>query len=282
MAKCMSCSYKDVPTKERKTLFNEFCANAVEERKKVEVEAHDRASEQLRELFAELLAVMPLQFRLFREGRSLDEVEMEVEAEEALRAGLLAQDADGGGSWEGEENGEELPPVGESSVAQEGEAAVQPAGAGAETAGEEPVACPLEEDGQSFVDAVRAADLEMRRGGLFTADTTLQDVGQLVGGDERWKNCPEDIKVSAFDEVLAPVIAERAAEDKALRARFRPRMHAWLARSNVSLGATWEVMRSMRRGRLAQLPDWLAKALFEEYLDELSAKEVCPGCRHLC
>ena len=102
-----------MPAKERKALFNTFCANAVEERRKVEAEQAERSSAQLRELFVELLGVTPLQFRLFREGKGLEEVEKEVEAEEALRSAMLEGGSVGGskeeekGGWLGGEEGVE-------------------------------------------------------------------------------------------------------------------------------------------------------------------------------
>lgn len=61
-------------SKERKGLFNSFCANVVEETCKTEERARTAATKGLRDLFAELLNVTPLQFRLFREGKELEEV----------------------------------------------------------------------------------------------------------------------------------------------------------------------------------------------------------------
>ena len=63
-----------------------------------------------------------------------------------------------------------------------------------------------------------------------------------------------------------PVAKERAAEEEALKTRFRPRMHAWLARRGTEAAATWEEVGSTREGRLAHLPEWLAKGLFDEYI----------------
>ena len=235
-----------MPAKERKALFNTFCANAVEEHKAVEAEAQARGAEALRALFTELLAVTPLQFRLFREGRTAAEVELEVQAEAALRTAALV----GARDWEGEEDGEEI----------EGASAAEAAGDG---------------DGKSFVAAIQTADLEMRPGGLFTASTQLADLAALLADDERWSGCPEETRGAVFAEVIGPVIAERAAEEAALQQRFRDRFHGWLRRQALPADAQWATVAAARRGRLAVLPDRIAMLLFDEFMADMRLQSVC-------
>ena len=308
-------------------------------------EAAERSAQDLRTLFVELLGVTPLQFRLFQQGRTLDEVEAEVAAEEALRAVALdddpvrnagvaagadadAQDGanapgadaamvgqdqssgDANGMQEAAEDGAErganaaagAEPKAPAEEMEEREEAGQPPSGNApaqpapkeDGSAADPDAAPADgsaapasydqvsaaehaleaEDAAGFAEAVRAADLDMRYGGLFTADTTLASVAQLAGMDERWASAPEDVRSSVFADVLQSVIDARAEEQAHLQDRFRPAMHAWLARRSTPADAAWSEVAAVRPGRLAQLPAPFAKALFEEYVAALADKEV--------
>jgi hypothetical protein len=264
------CRYKAVLAKERKALFNEFCANAVEERTKVESERKERTAAHLRELFHELLGVTPLQFRLFREGRSLEEVELESDAEVTLRTAEIEnlninQRDDSNSSGAKQEEKEE-------GEADDGPEAGPPAlntSAAAESTAESAFG-----DIPSLKEAILDADLEIRPGGLFGPGTTLEDVHDLVAADERWKECPEDVKAAVFEEVLRPLIVEREAADVALRERVLPAVRRWLAELKPGPRAAWEDVEASRRGLVAKVPDRIVRTEFEEHVAALSAKLV--------
>jgi hypothetical protein len=262
-----------VPAKERKVLFNEFCANAVEERKKVESERTERAAARLRELFQELLGVTPLQFRLFREGRSLEEVELEGDAEVTLRTAEVEQldikqpdELNNGGTKQEEK--------------EEGEADDGPdTGPPAPNTGGTISAAQAPEnalgDISTLKEAILDADLEIRPGGLFGPGTTISGVHNLVAADERWKECPEDVKTAVFEEVLRPLITEREEADEALQGRVEPCVQQWLARQQLDSGTVWEDVEASRRGLVCKLPERIVRAIFEEHVAELSAQQVC-------
>eukprot|EP00892_Ulva_mutabilis_P006943 jgi/Ulvmu1/4620/UM002_0350.1 len=233
--------FKAVPAKERKALFNTFCANAVEERTKVEAEAKEHAVRGLHELFAELLGVTPLQFRLFREGKDLVDVELEVAAEAQRRAEALRAFA----AEEGEEP-------------EEGEAPAVGAGAQAQAA---------------LAAEALDADLEMTAGGLFVPGMTVEVVGEMVPKDPRWLEAGEDTRREVFEEVAAPVVRAREEADVALAERMRQETEGWLRGAPEGADVAWEQVDAAREGLAALLPERIARKVFDQRMEELRARK---------
>lgn len=229
--------------KERKALFDVFCANAVEERSKVEAEAKEHAVRGLHELFAELLGVTPLQFRLFREGKDLVEVELEVGTEVQRRAGVVAQ-------FVGEEP-------------EEGEAGADGGGG----------SCARPDDTALAADALEA-DLEMTAGGLFVPGMTAAGVGEMVPKDPRWIEADEETRREVFEEVAEPVVRAREAADKALAEKMEGHTRAWLEESCQDAGAEWEEVDAGRSGMVALLPPRIAREAFEKHVEGIRAQQV--------
>lgn len=247
----LSCRFKAVPAKERKALFNTFCANAVEERTKVEAEAKEHAVRGLHELFAELLGVTPLQFRLFREGKDLVDVELEVAAETQRRAETLAPFV-----AEEAEEGEEK---------EEGEAGL----AGEEGGPPRPPA----EAATLAADALEA-DLEMVAGGLFVPGMAVDGVGEMVPKDPRWLEADGETRREVFEEVVAPVVRAREAAEEALEERTAPELRAWLEGACESADAEWERTDACRSGVVALLPQRLARRAFDKHVEGMRNRQV--------
>ena len=231
----------------------------------MDAERSEGAERELRALLAELLGVTPLQFRLFREGRTLEEVELEGEEEARLRAEALRDLRDGDAAGcdaaaaaaaaldreEGEDDG----------AAERPAAAVQ-------------VPRESEEELTSLREALLDADLEIRPGGLFAPGMRLEDLHALVAADERWKGCPEEVRAAVFEDMAAGVIAEREAADAALRARLEPRVGAWLAQQALQPGAEWDVVAATRQGLLAKAPERIVRTFFDAHVSQLTAEQV--------
>lgn len=244
------CRLQAIAAKERKALFNAFCANVVEEKRKMEEKAQATATRGLQELLTELLGVTPMQFRLFREGKELAEVEAEVVIEEAARGARLKQ-------FVGEE-----PEDGE-----QGDDGQEKHGGG--------------EDSEDVL-AVAAlnADLDMVCGGLFTAGMGPSDVGALVPGDKRWTSADAELREQVFIDVLGPVLEERAAQDAAVVKRFEKRMHAWLGTQEIpgdgaSPDAAWEALAPQRPQLLALLPNGCCLQMLKRYMESSRKSQVC-------
>lgn len=230
-------------------MFNTFCANVVEETRKMEEKARAAATRGLQELLTELLGVTPMQFRLFREGKELAEVEAEVAIEEAARAARLQQVA-----GEEPEDGEQ---------GDDG----QEKHAGAEDA-----------DDVLAVAALNA-DLDMVCGGLFTAGMGPDDVGALVSGDKRWSCADAELRAQVFADVLGSVLEERAAQDAEIVKRFERRMHAWLGTqeipSDVTAADAWGPLSQQRPQLLALLPDRICLQILSGYMEASRRSQVC-------
>jgi hypothetical protein len=225
-----------VAAKERKALFNEFCANAAAKRQV-------RAAAGVRQVLQELLQVTPLQFRLFREGKDMVEVEMEAAADAEARAQSLK-------GFVGEEP-------------EEGEQAED--GLDKRAGGDSDAAL-----------AMLALDVDACNmpGGLITADFTAADVSNLLPDDPRWGQAAAALQEAMVAEVLGPHIKRRREADAAVHARFEKRMAAWLDGRAGGGNLGWEGIAAERPPLLALLPDRLARAMFEQYMERTRTQQV--------
>lgn len=214
----------------------------------MEEKARATATRGLQELLTELLGVTPMQFRLFRGGKTLAEVEAEVVVEEAARADLLKQFV-----GEDPEDGEQ---------GDDGQDKV--------VGGEDSEA--------SLAVAALHADLDMVCGGLFTAGMHPSDIDELVPGDKRWTGADAGLREVVFAELLGPVLAERAARDAAVVKRFEKRMCAWLGTQEVpasSAGEAWEALAGKRPDLLALLPDRIGLQILKGHMEATRKSQVC-------
>lgn len=248
------CRFKAVPAKERKALFNTFCANTVEERTKVEAEAKEHAVRGLHGLFAELLGVTPLQFRLFREGKDLVEVELEVATEAQRRAEAVKVFT--------AEDGEE-PEEGEAPV-------VETSGAGGR------------QDEAVLAAEALDADLEMMAGGLFAPGMTAERVGEMVPKDPRWLEADEETRREVFEEVAAPVVLAREGADTALVEKLERYITEWLNGACEDADVTWEQADAKREGIVGLLPERIARKALCKRVDGMLSRKVrgAHGGRH--
>lgn len=215
----------------------------------MEAEAKEHAVRGLHELFAELLGVTPLQFRLFREGKDLVEVELEVATEMHRRTEVVAQ-------FVGEE-----PEEGEEK--EEGEAAAEDGGG----------TCARLDNAALAADALEA-DLEMTAGGLFVPGMTAAGVGEMVPKDPRWIEADEETRREVFEEVAEPVVLARQAADKVLAEKMEGHARAWLEDSCEGAGAEWEQVDAGRSGMVALLPPRIARQAFDKHVEGMRAQQV--------
>jgi hypothetical protein len=240
-----TCRFKAVPAKERKSVFNSFCENAVEERRKIEAEASEAAANGVRELLSELLGVMPLQFWLFRDGKSLVEVEIEVAAAEERRKAQMQQFG-GDEPEEGEQD-------------EEGEERISGGNASSDAA---------------LAKMALSAVQDLEPGGLFVAGMEMEDLEGLVGGDERWLAADEHVRAEVWKEVVGDVLKKRKEEDASVEEAFEARLNVWLTRQGTHAASTWEEVHGDMQGVLALLPERIGRRLFQKYISELKAQEV--------